>query len=923
MPVVLVLLSWLLLYSAAFNGLRSSLLERSLTEEIGQAVVINGTVRVRLGATLIVEVTDAVIPSSELPEQPLSELEHLSLQANLMEAIRGDRDFYGLIVRGLSVNLIQQEDGRNTWSTPATSAEDKAPAIETDRAVGAVASDAVAQFFEAKTLLSFVLERSQSASAVRVLIDDQKSGFVFDYALDEMTFERPRGREEVRISSTGNVNGQPFSSSSQYSVEGPFSTNIDIGALSLEFAGVNHPVSEGGGYTSQLSLTTTSIGELLEILRLERTLEGEGAFHADISERNGIVAVEDIELLLDFDSERSFAVSGNIRDFKTLGDVDIALDLQLVPDPDSLPPAESVSDVQFAEVTARLEGRGGEIKVEDAVVRTNAFNKGIDEFGPVSIGRMRRTTDSRLELLDMSLQAGPIDAPYVLATGQILDAMQLESYAFEGRVDLPAELVLGDFDQEAAAEFGKVAGRFGLDDSAGFPRLRYFDLRTEDTELWSMRATAESSSDENAQNVTLDLVLDVAGDGLFFEALDLPPINLSPFGVDIGAKFDGSLLETAAGFRAGDSDLTVDLALDSPSRNWRLLGDIKSSTLLMRDLEKLLDGLEALSSVSNGTSGTDASNSAEKNQVPVQPLMLPEEGETTRSLEALLAEEGVQPLIVARLDEPKLADLFDPEIVLRYMDVEVGIAIARLSGLKGVTAINSALTAKDGQAQLAPIRFTYGNGSVDAQATMNMVDAPDVVRLSGSAGGWDLGDVLTVFDASLEASGVLSGNFDVSGRYKNAETFLDTMRGRATVRMSDGMIATSLLELAGLGIFPWLFTQERRERRTTIACLAAPVRVDAGTILSDQAVLETNQVQLVTSGSVSWRNDTIALRAEARPIGRPLARSAWPFEVSGKLSSPDFNLQAGGSRVRREDGANVMPQNRIPCVPDIAQLQGN
>ena len=89
----------------------------------------------------------------------------------------------------------------------------------------------------------------------------------------------------------------------------------------------------------------------------------------------------------------------------------------------------------------------------------------------------------------------------------------------------------------------------------------------------------------------------------------------------------------------------------------------------------------------------------------------------------------------------------------------------------------------------------------------------------------------------------------------------------------------------------------------------------------DQVVAETKSVQLVAKGKIDVKNDAISLRAEPRPVGKPLARSAWPFDVSGKLSDPRFKLDIGGSRNSRADGADVMPANRTPCQPDILQLQ--
>lgn len=921
-PAALLLVGWVLLYSAVFNGLRSDLLEGALSEEIGQPVKIEGTVRVRPGRTLVVEMTDAVIPSSEMPEYPLSELARLSLRADLWGLLAGTADFSGLVVQGLTLNLIRTEDGRSTWALPEEleSSGNEVVASGEGRYVGEVASDAVLQFLEAKTLLSFVLERSDLLSDLRVAIDDQKSGLVFDYALDEMTFDRPQGRQSVRLQSHGSVNGQPFTGSGEYNLEGPFSTRIDVGALALDFSGVDHPEQEGGGYSSQLLIKTSNTGDLLDLLKLERTLEGEGLLTADISEREDVVTVSDILMQLDFDSGRAFSASGSIGDFAALDAVDIALDLTLVSNPDALPPAETIADLKLTSVSGRIEGQGGALTIEDALLRSNAFSRGFADLGPVSVGRMRRTADDQLELLEISLQAGPVEAPYVQATGQVGNAMLLEDYAFQGSLNLPARLALTGVEPKDAEEFGYVAGSFALDDSAGVPQLRYFDLTTEDTDLWSLRAHAESNNQADSPSVTLDLGLDIAGESAFFETLDLPPIDLTSFGIDLGAQYDGNLLGTQVKMRAGDSDLSVDLALDSPQRDWRLRGDIQSATLLLDDLRGLIEGLEALSSLSDRTPGT----TNETDTIPIQPLMLPEAEDTdTRSLEALLAEEGVAPLVIPDLDQPTLADLFDPDVVLRYMDVDIAILLERLAGIEGVTRIESALTASGGRAALAPIRFQYGMGSVDARLEMNVVDSPDQLRVTGTAGGWDLDDALALLDAPVSASGVLSGNFNLSGQYDSLERFFDTMRGQATLRMSGGMIATSLLDLAGLGVFPWLFSDELRQGRTTIACVVAPMRIANGSVSSDQAVLETNRVQLVTRGSLDWGRDRIDLRGEARPIGRPLARSAWPFDVSGALSSPDFSVLSGGVRVRREDGASTMPEARIPCVPDIAQLQAN
>jgi hypothetical protein len=86
-------------------------------------------------------------------------------------------------------------------------------------------------------------------------------------------------------------------------------------------------------------------------------------------------------------------------------------------------------------------------------------------------------------------------------------------------------------------------------------------------------------------------------------------------------------------------------------------------------------------------------------------------------------------------------------------------------------------------------------------------------------------------------------------------------------------------------------------------------------------VLETQDIQMVAWGSLDWARNRIDLRAEPRPIGKPLARSPWPFTVNGALSDPTFKLLVGGRRMKRTDGADTMPAKRVKCKPDILQLK--
>ena len=158
---------------------------------------------------------------------------------------------------------------------------------------------------------------------------------------------------------------------------------------------------------------------------------------------------------------------------------------------------------------------------------------------------------------------------------------------------------------------------------------------------------------------------------------------------------------------------------------------------------------------------------------------------------------------------------------------------------------------------------------------------------------------------------------------------LNLMTGAITTLVFLGIGGTLLAEgqwaiggiLAGLGVLPWLFSPELQKGYTDIVCIVAPMRISGGKVTSHRIVAETGAVQLVAAGEINWRRGSISLRAEPRPVGKPLHRSAWPVVVSGALSDPKFQIQAGGTAARQDRARFQIIPDRKPCVPDVLQVE--
>lgn len=221
----------------------------------------------------------------------------------------------------------------------------------------------------------------------------------------------------------------------------------------------------------------------------------------------------------------------------------------------------------------------------------------------------------------------------------------------------------------------------------------------------------------------------------------------------------------------------------------------------------------------------------------------------------------------------------------------------------------------DQMARMGPIRFAYGGGRFDVTGLMNLTASS--IRVFGNASGWDLAEILREVGFQKHASGVLTTEFDVSGMAGSVREFLATLSGRATVSMTNGSIETDLIDLAGLGVIPWLFSTDH-DKITPIACARLPLTISKGIIATQFATVETDRVQVVIDGNVDARANTLNVVGQPRRIGKPNSRSPWPFQVSGNLSDPQVEVKSGK---RPPSRVTTMPEQRQPCVADILQVE--
>ncbi len=259
--------------------------------------------------------------------------------------------------------------------------------------------------------------------------------------------------------------------------------------------------------------------------------------------------------------------------------------------------------MRLTDVNARILGNHRKLELEDLTLKSNTFEREFEEVGPISIGRIYRTPEGQLALQNVSLQAGPLDDPLIVASGDIRNALVLNDFDFEGQLNAPAKLLLKGLGEDAAA-FGAVEAEFSVDDAQGQLSVNTFTVRAVDTEIWSLDVDATLGDVATLNSLALDLDLSVEDGATFFSALQLTPIATGPLTLNARIRGQDAVWTGKLGLGAGKSE--IETTLDARKTNGRdtIKASVISETLRIEDLRNAIAGAIELRCARSATGRT-------------------------------------------------------------------------------------------------------------------------------------------------------------------------------------------------------------------------------------------------------------------------------------------------------------------------------
>ena len=868
--IVLAVGAWLVLSSSLLSPVRASIVERLIAQKVGQDVQIEGELTVGLGRKLEISASEIVFPGDGSIESDLASVETLGFDLSTRDLLSGKISISNLAISGAQLALKTSEDGKTSWRSPKRQKSER-PKKTTAR----------------HPLSDFLADGKIRLSDATILYFNGQKGWDFDIKLSDLVIDKGSPDEPLSAKGSGTVNGQAFNLNGAYPKDKPFHVAMIFDHMTLNAT----QVDADDGLAIEARADVAELGQLLDIMKLNRVLEGTGKVGATYSTTKGVSRIDDLSVEVDLDSGQSLKLSGHLGKLGDPSDVSLTTLISLYPKGSEPEPTQSRYDLKLISVDMVMDSVPGQTPQRRMVIKTNGFTLDTSGEGPppVKFSDISRTTDSTLRVGSVALRLGNPAHPFLTIDGSVTDALQLLGISAKGNLDLPTRSLLSSQLSKKDDKLGRLTGGFDLTGGIDQLSLANLDSHTEDTEVWSLKVQGAVKNVLTFEDLDLEIDVDVPSGAALLEAMGLEPVETGTTTLEANLRSQDTDWDATAAVTVADSSLKVTADLDDATSDPVLHGKVESDLIKIDQLRTIVLAAAQLRKLGESDE-QDNSQDAEKNDDNTGPLR----------------DVTLKPIGQA--------------ILLSGANMDIDVDLHHIEGAKGVSSIHSEVTLNKNELKAGPLTFEYGDAHFDVHGAMDLTDENHNLTVTGKAGGWQLEELLHQIKFKKGASGTIYADFNVTGGIDSLQHFKNSMNGNATISLRNGSVETQLLDIAGLGLLPWVFSKDK-QKVAPIVCLRAPLTLAGGQITTRKTTLETDVVQVVAFGDVNLKDKSIDLNLQPRKIGDPLSRSPWPVTVIGPLNKPKVKVKDGPKRLKRKDGADKMPAHREPCIPDILQLQ--
>jgi uncharacterized protein involved in outer membrane biogenesis len=844
-----------LLYLPQLEEQRRGVVEGLLERVIGRSVVVSGPIDIRPGHVSTVTIADASLGEGG-PDgwQGTLTLKRLSITFDVLRAILGPFRVQRLEGDGLEIVV--------SGGTPA--AEDSP--LRLSPIIGPLARLMNAGRTGEIALTDLSFERR-----------DDPDGWNGKLTFTEMTAAESGDAEAWKLAADGALDGSALKMSADFSAVQPHPDFGQARAFTVEASlpGVDERLEgflEANGDKIDATLTTTlsSLGDLLDALKLKRQMEATGKASMQLSGKVDALTAAKVSGELIVSTGERVTVEGRIADLSLQKGIELVLQADLRRSDGSAPKPVEALDLLIESVKGQFSGALRQLTVSNLVLSTNVTSADIQKIGPISVKSLTRDDQGRLGLSGVHVLAGDPSAPSLDLNGSVADILAQTGIAFSGSFNL--DVVALATGQPTPPGIGHLAGTITVADTDGKTRIESLSAALEPADIVALELDLPNAAKgEQQKPATIDLGVP-----------DLDALAKVLGGSSVGggsASFTGEveLVDALTISGRGSVDQTaiwLDLSQDVVGDRPVFKGRVKFPRLQPAGLQSL---------------GKLAS------LVPDSP-------------------EG---------DEAQPAATTGPNL-----DAELEVTAALLdSDAAAQGSFEGKLVYRDNKATIDPLALTYLGGKLDAKLTAETGGDAMPVTLKGTIEQLELAKLIAELGGQPMVQAPLGATFELAATGADLDALGKTLDGNVAVTVGSGTVGTRLIDLTGENIVSWLFSSGSS---ASLVCADGQITFASGLGTIQRLILETDNVQLRGTGTIDLARDRLNLTFTPRPLREQLLQVVTPFRVRGPIDAPSVAVAGGTGSIAGRAVAETLTlplnvlralldrrgSNRVPCAAD-------
>jgi uncharacterized protein involved in outer membrane biogenesis len=212
------------------------------------------------------------------------------------------------------------------------------------------------------------------------------------------------------------------------------------------------------------------------------------------------------------------------------------------------------------------------------------------------------------------------------------------------------------------------------------------------------------------------------------------------------------------------------------------------------------------------------------------------------------------------------------------------------------------MTLKDGLVQLTPVNFGVAGGHMRSIVRLDARQPQIKASVDTAFQRLHLNRLVPRAEILESALGTIDGNARLAGSGNSIAAMLGTADGRVALVSAGGNISNLLLAFAGANGAKILQLMVLGDREAALHCGAVAFNVKQGLMSSDVMVIDTSDTNIVGSGEVSLRDETLNLTINPLPKKPSMLSLRGPLHLTGtfhdpgiQLDKPTISLRAGGA----------------------------